>query len=138
MNKFILLAIAGCGILGSCNNSKVPTNCEVVHQGVFAFTAHSKGGDHIPFTIYRNDSIQLEVANGTKDSAFFAITWSNSCAYDLLLLRSTFAMDPALMNMGKSIPMQGTIDYLGNNFHVFTAQRKANGFKMTDTLFLKP
>jgi hypothetical protein len=129
----ILFTIA---IIG-CKNNAATLNCNAVHNGNFGFTVKSKSGEKIPFTIFRNDTMQIEVADGTTDSTFFTIAWGNQCNYSLLLQRSTFALDAEQANISKSIPMQSSVDFVGNGFYVFTAERKASSFKITDTLFIK-
>jgi hypothetical protein len=121
----------------SCSNNVAPTNCATVHIGTFEFIVKSKSGEKIPFTIFRSDSMQIEVADGTTDSTFFSINWIDKCNYSLLLQRSTFAMDAQQANISKTIPIQSSVDFIGDGFYVFTAERKANDFKITDTLYIK-
>jgi hypothetical protein len=118
----------------ACKNNTTPTNCPSVHNGTFVFNAKFKTGEILPFTIYRNDSVQIEVANNSTDSTVFAVQWVNDCQYDLLLLKSSFGLAADVLNMSKSIPLQTTINYIGKDFYMFTAERKANDFVLTDTM----
>jgi hypothetical protein len=122
----------------SCQTNSTPTSCSFLHTGVFSYNVKLQNGETIPFAIYRNDSTQIEVANESNDTTVFAITWPKDCSYDLLLQKSSFAMPQDMANLSKSIPLQTSIDYVGKDFYIFTAQRKANNFSLTDTLRFVP
>jgi hypothetical protein len=134
----LLLAALIVSTCFACQTNTKPSNCQSVHNGTFMYNAKFKTGESLPFTLYRNDSIQVEVANQTNDSTVFALNWTNDCTYDLLLKSSSFNMPSDLLNTSKSIPLQTTITYIGKDFYVFTAERKANNFSITDTVRFAP
>jgi hypothetical protein len=137
MKKIIVGFALSILVIAACNNQPKLTNCEALHKGTFSYFAKTKTGEKIAFTIYRTDSMQIEVANGSTDTAFFSIDWISSCNYNLLLQRASFAIDEKQFNISHTIPMINSIDNVGSNFYVFTAERKASDFKLTDTITIE-
>jgi hypothetical protein len=130
----LLLMISAVACKNSDNAPQAPMQCKQLHTGEFSYYAPTKTGE-IPFRIWRTDSTQLEVSG--IDSTFFKITWTDDCHYELLLLRSTFRISTEQLNITKTYPMLNSIDYIGDSFYKFTAEREANEFLLEDTMYIK-
>jgi hypothetical protein len=134
-STILLLTLIGAVACKNTDNpTKAPMQCKQLHNGQFSYYVPTATGE-IPFRIWRSDTTQIEVSE--KDSTFFKITWTDDCHYELLLLRSTFKISTEQLNTTKTYPMLNSIDYIGDSFYKFTAEREANEFLLEDTMYIK-
>lgn len=113
-----------CWLLGiitiiSCNPNSSPT-CLDYHAGTFL-----RKLEGTKYFVFRNDSLQREVAIGSTDTLYTTLKWTSNCAYQL-----TYINDKELEGMTMNVE----IISVQKDFYLFEA--KLNNLTFVDTIFV--
>lgn len=110
-------------IISSCATTK-PTSrqCNRFRNGIF--TSHVEGANQF-ITVYRNDTLQVEVFDGETDSLKLKVTWLDPCTYEMVFLNTE--------HKGRKILSK--IIETKSNFYIYEA-RLDDLEPISDTMFL--
>jgi hypothetical protein len=134
MNKILGLLIIFFLQVG-CANSVDNTQCKSIHNGHFCYTVSTNGKEQ-KFDVYRNDSIQIEVASQTKDTSIYNITWQNDCNYSLILRSVNFNFSQQKIVEAQKFPLITKVITLADSYYEFKSIRPATRFVYNDTMLI--
>jgi len=132
--KAVTFLFFSCLLFG-CNRVKKEKNCGAYKTGSF-FQLRREAGEAAPFRIEREDSVQVETAQRTKDIGRYNITWTDSCSYELRYVDGTYAFTPAQLQAKKREVRRYRILETTALYYI-TESETSNTAVVKDTLWLR-
>jgi hypothetical protein len=117
---------------GSCNVAPNPSECKEVRSGRFRIHNDLSG---IVTILTRDGKRQAEVAEGSKDTLYMAVRWTNDCQYDLLYLAGDPMISDSLKTYAISHPIKVKILQVEKNYYIYTAEIEGLEPVQKDTAF---
>jgi len=121
-------------MITACQNTDTVSDCRQFHTGKFIF----KSGNPVKplFSIVRDDSIQVETNLADNSVTKLAITWTDTCAYELRLLETTLTIADSMKNVGKTAPLRSEILSWTKQYYIFRTTSTASNKVLTDTMWV--
>ena len=121
-------------LISACQKVDTNTDCSQFHNGKFIF----KSGNPVKpqFSIVRDDSIQVETNLTDNSVTKLAITWTDTCAYELRLLETNLAIADSMKNVGKTAPLRSEILSWTKEYYIFRTTSTASKKVLTDTMWV--
>ena len=122
-------------LLFGCNRAKKEKNCGAYKTGSF-FQLRREAGEAVPFRIEREDSVQVETAQHTKDIGRYNIVWTDSCSYELRYVDGTYVFTPEQLQAKRAEVRRSRI-LETTALYCLTETKTGNTEAVKDTLWLR-
>lgn len=121
-------------MITACQKTETISDCSQFHKGKFIF----KSGNPVKpqFSIVRDDSIQVETNLTDNSVTKLAITWTDTCEYELRLLETNLSIADSMKNVGKTAPLRSEILSWTKHYYIFRTTSTASNKVMTDTMWV--
>lgn len=121
-------------LFASCEQKVL--DCRTLKNGKFLY--HWKfGKEGVSYLIMREDSLQWEINQKTRDTSTYLVRWKGECSYDLYFQKNSNDSINLHRKKSDSLPVKTEILAITDNYYLFKAQQADLAFALTDTLWIK-
>ena len=112
-------------------------DCDQVKNGTF-YLYHSSFPQG--FTIIRDNAVQIEIQNNSKDSSFWKVNWIDNCTVNLKFIRETQPITEEMQRFLNSHIVVSKVLFVTKNYYGFIAgvDSITNEKAIADTIWFKP
>jgi hypothetical protein len=110
--------------------------CSRYKKGTFYYHLKISDSDY-SYTIYRNDSTQIEQTDKTGYRARYRMRWLTNCSYELRLIDQTEPITKELLEIKMKMVIKTTILQGNSSYYLFRSTSSLSTNILTDTIWLR-